>query len=139
MIAQEYLKQYIILKRKHEMYLAEHEIETKELQYIKKHINRIPAKKLQEFEARMKECIRFCNGLKDNAQSCEIIVNEIYAMIESIPGLEGEILKLRYIDGIIWEDICEKVYYSWNTVFREHQKGLQIVEENIAIKRHRES
>lgn len=139
MNAKEYLKQYIYLKRKQEIYLTEHEIESRELQNIKKYINMIPAKRRQEFESRMKECIKFCNGLKDKAQSCEAIVNEIYAMIESIPGLEGEILKLRYIDDMIWEDICEKVYYSWNTVFKEHNKALQIVEERLENKQHRES
>lgn len=134
MTAQEYLKQYIDLKRKREMYLIENEIEIRELKDIAKHINMIPANKRKDVEARLKECIIFCNGLKRRAQSCEAKVNEIQAMIESVTGLEGEILKLRYIDGNIWEDICESVHYSWHSVFHKHDKALQMVEEMLKRK-----
>lgn len=56
---------------------------------------------------------------------------KILDLISSVPGLEGEVLRRRYVDGEIWETICEGVHYSWNGVFRIHKRALQMVQDRL--------
>jgi len=53
----------------------------------------------------------------------------ILDLISQIPGVEGEVLKRRYVDGEIWEDICEGVSYSWQGVFKIHRRALRMVQD----------
>jgi DNA-directed RNA polymerase specialized sigma subunit len=57
------------------------------------------------------------------------IKKKILDLISQIPGVEGEVLKLRYVDGEIWEDICEDVSYSWQGVFKIHKRALRMVQD----------
>ena len=139
MTAKEYLTQYDSYKRKYKRYLSEYRSEAEVIRDIQKNLNTIPALKRREAEERLKRVILFCNGLKDRTKESACRMDEIQAMIESIPGLGGEILQLRYIDGLIWEDVCERVFYSWNTVFKNHHEAMQMIEERLDIKQHRES
>lgn len=54
---------------------------------------------------------------------------EIFEVICSIEGVEGEILYQRYINLHKWEEICVLVHLSWRQTHRLHRKGLQIVEK----------
>ena len=54
---------------------------------------------------------------------------KIFDLISQIPGVEGEVLKRRYVDGEIWEDICEDVSYSWQGVFKIHRRALRKVQD----------
>lgn len=56
---------------------------------------------------------------------------KIHDLISDVPGLEGEILTRRYVNGEIWEDICESVFYSWSYVHRLHKRGLQIIQDQL--------
>lgn len=55
----------------------------------------------------------------------------IHDLITGIPGVEGEVLTRRYINGEIWESVCEGVHYSWNGVFRIHKRALQMVQDRL--------
>ena len=131
MTAKEYLTQYDSYKRKYKRCIIECKYEAEVLQEIKKYLNAFPAKNRRELEVKFRKCVVFCNDLKNRAQSYKDGMQEIRDVIESIPGLEGEILKLRYIDGLIWEDVCDKVYYSWNKVLKSHNKALKMTEERL--------
>ena len=130
-MAKEYLSQYELHKRKYNRYLSEYRSEIEVIRNIQKNLNVIPAQQRREAEANLNRYIMYCNGLKRKAEESASGMDEIQAMIESIPGLEGDILKLRYIDGLIWEDICESVHYSWHSVFHKHDKALKMVEERL--------
>lgn len=56
---------------------------------------------------------------------------KILDLITEIPGLEGEILTRRYVNGEIWEDICESMFYSWSYIHRLHRKAIQMVQERL--------
>lgn len=135
MTVQDYLKQYNNHKRRMNCYLEEYEHEADVIMEIQNNLNVIPTKQRRKAEENLDKCVMFCNGLKDRAKESANMMDEIQAMIESIPGLEGEILKLRYIDGLIWEDICESVNYSWRGVFHKHDKALQMVDEKLKAER----
>ena len=131
MMAKEYLAQYDYQKRRARRCLEEYKHEAEAIRNIQKNLSVIPAKQRRKAEEKLNKCDLFCNGLKDRATESANMMNEIQAVIESIPGVEGEILRLRYIDGLIWEDICENVHYSWHSVFHKHDKALKMVEERL--------
>jgi DNA-directed RNA polymerase specialized sigma subunit len=54
---------------------------------------------------------------------------KIHDLITEIPGLEGEVLTRRYVNGEIWEDICESMFYSWSYIHKLHKKALQMVQD----------
>lgn len=134
MIAKEYLSQYESHKRKNKIFLSEYKIEIEEIRNIRKHMSVIPAPQRRQAEKNLNKCIMFCNGLRERAKKSAIMMDEIQALIESVPGLEGEILQLRYIDGLIWEDICERVCYSWNGVFKHHRMALRMVQDILDMR-----
>lgn len=57
---------------------------------------------------------------------------EIFELIHSIEGIEGEILFERYINLHKWEQICVIVNMSWRQVHRLHAKALSMVAEKMA-------
>ena len=139
MTAKEYLSQYKSYKRKYMRYLSEYRSEIEASRNIQKYLNAVPAKQRKEAEANLNRCIMFCTGLKKNAEKSASGMDEIQAMIEGIPGLEGEILKLRYIDGLVWEDVAERVFFSYRGVHHRHDKALMMIEERLKDKQHQES
>lgn len=56
---------------------------------------------------------------------------EVFEMIQNVPGKEGEILYERYINLRHWKDICKIVNYSWNGVHTAHRRALAIVQEQL--------
>ncbi|MBQ6438943.1 MAG: hypothetical protein IJJ06_02235 [Mogibacterium sp.] len=56
---------------------------------------------------------------------------KIFDLITEIPGLEGEVLIRRYVNGEIWEEICDHMHYSWNSVFKIHRRALQMAQDRL--------
>lgn len=54
---------------------------------------------------------------------------EVEFLISTIDdwGVE-RIMRLRYIQGMTWEEICVKVNYSWRWVHKLHSDGLNEIE-----------
>lgn len=52
-------------------------------------------------------------------------------LIDELPDRERDVLTRRYIDGMIWEDICETLFYSWTYAHRIHRNGLQMIQERL--------
>ena len=53
---------------------------------------------------------------------------EQLAVEKAIEGLEPQertLLRLRYLDGLTWEEICVKESYSWAQVHRYHAEALK--------------
>lgn len=48
-----------------------------------------------------------------------------YGMIEKVKDpLQKQILQMRYIEGLDWEEICYKIGYSWTHTHRFHKDAL---------------
>lgn len=45
---------------------------------------------------------------------------EIEDMIEGLEPTERRLARFRYIDGLAWETVCEKMNYSWRQTHRIH-------------------
>ena len=67
-----------------------------------------------------------------------MIRGEVFAMIEDVPGVEGEILYQRYIKLKPWEEICVAIHYTWSSTHRAHRRALAIVQRRLDndIERH---
>lgn len=54
---------------------------------------------------------------------------ELEDMIQSLEPLERDLIRYRYVDGLEWYKIEEKLNYSPRTVFRMHKKILKKMEK----------
>ena len=53
---------------------------------------------------------------------------EIFDLVDSIDGIEGDVLYQRYINLRKWEEICVLLHYSWHGIHSVHRRALAIVE-----------
>lgn len=44
--------------------------------------------------------------------------------IETLQPRERELVRLYYGQGMTWEEVCDKMHYSWSTVHRIHSDAL---------------
>ena len=49
---------------------------------------------------------------------------EIENLIEGLEPTERRLARFRYIDGLTWEDVCDKMNYSWRQTHRIHSRLL---------------
>lgn len=56
---------------------------------------------------------------------------EIFLMVQRVPGAPGEVLRERYVNLRKWEDIADLIGYTDRNCRYLHDKGLEIVEEMI--------
>ena len=59
------------------------------------------------------------------------IKQDLFDFIDSIEGVEGDVLYHRYIRLLKWEEICLIVHYSWPNTMRIHRRALDIVQKKI--------
>ncbi len=52
------------------------------------------------------------------------IMQDVEAVIEMLPQKEKEVLRLRYINGLKWEQIAEKLKYTDRNVYLLHKAAL---------------
>lgn len=69
-----------------------------------------------------------CIGLRQEAHE---IGEEITNTILKVDGIEQEVLYLRYIKLMRWEDITYAIGYSWKQTHRFHGSGLKKIEKII--------
>ena len=66
--------------------------------------------------------------LVDARREAIAIRQEVFDLVDSIKGTEGEVLYHRYILLKSWEQVCVDINYSWMQTHRYHHKALEIVE-----------
>ena len=59
------------------------------------------------------------------------IRQEIFDLVDSVDGIEGEVLYERYINLHKWEEVCVIVNYSWQGVHLVHKRALAIIENRL--------
>ena len=60
------------------------------------------------------------------------IRQKVVDLIIDIPDIEGKVLYERYINLLTWEQIAEKLYYSYTGIFYAHNRALDIVEKRLS-------
>ena len=59
------------------------------------------------------------------------IRQEVFDLIDSIDGIEGDVLYQRYVNLHKWEEICVLLHYSWQGIHLIHRRALAIVENRL--------
>ncbi len=54
---------------------------------------------------------------------------KIEKAIDGLNSTERELMRLRYIDGAEWLDICEAIHYEWTQTHRIHARALKKLEK----------
>lgn len=49
----------------------------------------------------------------------------VYKKLQVLDGLEKDIMQLRYIGGLSWDEIADKINVSSRHVYRIHDKALE--------------
>lgn len=60
------------------------------------------------------------------------IRQEVVNLIIDIPSIEGKVLYERYINLLTWEQIAEKLFYSYTGIFYAHNRALDIVDKRLS-------
>ncbi len=56
-------------------------------------------------------------------------IKEIMKQVNSLDGIELDIIKLRYLEGLCWQDIADRLYISVSTAHRTHKKAIKALQE----------
>lgn len=60
------------------------------------------------------------------------IRQNIFDVISSIDDCHiADVLWYRYLGLLTWEEVCDAVGYSWNSVHKMHREGLELVDQAI--------
>lgn len=52
--------------------------------------------------------------------------------IETLDGTLRSLMRFRYIDGLVWEEVCVKMNYSWRQIHNLHGRALCELAKNTA-------
>lgn len=85
----------------------------------------------EEYKRQMTSIIQFADNLQVRADELIKKRDEIRSFMDKIPGIEGEVIRARHIDGLIWNEIADKLFYSYTGVFRAYNRGLQMVQDML--------
>lgn len=133
--AKEYLRQYEEATRKAQRLKTEYDRELELIDSVRSTLggDGMPhgsgiSRRVEDQAIRLSEKAR---DLKDAETAALDKRQQIFEVINSIEGIEGEVLYERYINLHRWEEICVLVHYSWNGVHKAHRRALAIVQEII--------
>lgn len=135
MTAKEYLKQYEYAARKAERCRKEYEDEMQRIDAVRSvsdndgmpHGSGI-SKPTEEKAIRLASI-----AMKWKTAELEALElkQQVFQVINRIPGIEGDVLFGRYIELRRWDQIAEALHYSTQGIYRIHGRALQLVSEMI--------
>lgn len=133
MKAKEYLRQYEDLNRIALRCKTEYELETEKIDAIGSTLAGEPGMPHGTGVSRKTEdkAIRLADkALAWKAAELNAIAKrqEIFELIHTVRGIEGEILYQRYIMLHKWEEICILIHMSWTQTHEHHKRALIIVQ-----------
>lgn len=132
MNAKEYLRQYEYAHRKALRYKAEYEAELELVDSVRSTLggDGMPhgsgvSRKVEDQAIRLADRALKWKDAELNAIEKR---QEVFELIHSVDGAEGEILYERYINLRKWEEICVMIPMSWTGVHKAHKRALRIVQ-----------
>ena len=136
MTAKEYLKQYERAVRRAQRYREEYEAESALIDAVRSLSNNDGMPHGTNISKPTEEkAIRLADRrlrLIDAELEAIRVKQEVFDFIDNIDGVEGEVLKYRYVDLLTLEELCIRVHYSWRQTHRIHRRALAIVTEMMA-------
>ena len=65
---------------------------------------------------------------QDKLKALANVQLEIERAIETLDYTERKLVRLRYIDGLEWHQVCVAINYSWQQTHRIHARILKAIE-----------
>ena len=135
MTAKQFLKQYEEAQRRALRYKTEYEAEQELIDNVRSTLggDGMPhgsgvSRKVEDQAIRLNEkLLKWKYAELDAIQ----VRQEVFDVVDDIPGIEGDILYQRYVNCYKWELVCVKVHLSWYAVHDHHKKALRIVQERL--------
>ena len=137
MTAKEYLKQYEYAARKAARCRQEYEDEMQCIDAVRSLSDNDGMPHGTNISRPTEEkAIRLANtALKWKTAELEALETKqrIFTVINTVPGIEGDVLFGKYIELRKWEEIADALHFSVQHVYRIHGRALQIVSENMRV------
>lgn len=131
MTAKQFLRQYEDAQRRASRYKAEYERESELIDSVRSTLggDGLPhgsgiSRKVEDQAIRLAE-----KAMRWKAAELDAIARrqEVFELIDQIPGIEGDVLYERYINMSTWESMAETLHYSVRGVQYAHGRALVIV------------
>ena len=83
-----------------------------------------PGNAMEDLAAKHLELLDLYND-KLEKMSEELL--DIEKAIEDLPSTERQLLRLYYMAGMTWEEVCVSIGYSWKQVHRIHGRAIDML------------
>lgn len=135
MTAKEYLQQYKEMTKVIDRVRAEYEEEMEQIDSIRSALGGDGLPRSGEVSKKVEtDAIRLAEKAEELVQA-EVLALEIrqniVQTINKVPGSLADILRERYINLQLWEDVADSVGYSMRRTFELHREGLDAVDRII--------
>ena len=128
-MTKETLKQYLHLKAEHAQISAMlEELEAAMTAPKAQKLNGMPRGgngQESPMEAMVARHIALQERYRDKLAELDAAQPEIEDAIEQLDSVERTLMRLRYIKGLKWEEICVAMSYSWRRVHQVHAEALE--------------
>lgn len=132
-MTKERLRGYRALTREKET--LEHQIETVEAALYSPRIQRLkhtpsapsPENAMEDLAAKHMELLDLYKAKLAELASEMLAIEQA---IDSLPPTERTLLRLYYLDGMTWEEVCVGVGYSWMQTHRIHGRALEMLKDD---------
>ena len=84
-------------------------------------------RRIKELERQKADCSavgQIQNLYRNKLKSLVDLQLRIERAIDSLPPIERELMRLRYIDGADWTEVAATIHYEWTQTHRIHAKAL---------------
>lgn len=132
MTAKEYLQQYKEATKIIERVRAEYEEQMEQIETIRSDLGGDGMPRSGEVSKKVEaDAVRLAEKAEELVQ-LEVwaveVRQDIVRTINKISGAPADILRERYINLLLWEDVADTVGYSLRRTFELHREGLEEVE-----------
>ena len=135
MTAKEYLQQYKEMTKVIERVRSEYEEEMEQIDNIRSALGGDGLPRSGEVSKKVEaDAVRLAEKAEELVQAEVYAVEirqEIIRTINKVPGSLADILRERYINLQLWEDVADCVGYSLRRTFELHREGLAAVDKII--------
>ena len=118
----EFLERYRFYFRSANALREEFEEQTQQFEPLKELT--LLLQKSEESKGEFKKIETGINKIVTQEKKARIKAETIKSVINAVPEEEGELLKLRYIEGKTWDSIANALYYSQATIHNMHRRAL---------------
>ena len=135
MTAKEYLQQYKLATKAIERMRSEYDEQMEQIDSIRSSLGGSGMPRSGDVSRKVEaDAIRLAEKAEELVQAEVMAIElrqEIIRTINKVPGQLADVLRERYVNLLLWEDVADAVGYSLRRTFELHTAGLDAVEKII--------